>query len=323
MERPDTGARAADPRPEPVPVSYAQPPSLVRRLAGRLDSARAFLRQVYKKAEADNIFFMAGAISFNVLVAIIPLLLAIIGIAGTVLRLQSADPAGQLLQYITGSLPPVSDEFVARIRALLEELISQSTGFLGIGTIFLVWFSTRLVGTLRTVLRAIFDVPEDRGIIRGKIFDIKMVFAAGTLLAINVGLTLIFDIAIESGVRFVGLSQGQIRAFRLIYGQVFAFLVIWAMFLLVYRYLPPRKPQWRTALHAATFTAVLFEVLKQLFAWYATSIANYGTTYGSLSTLIILYFWIYYSSIVFILGGEIAQVAAARRTRRRQLERLQ
>lgn len=323
MDHPAAGTGEAGPPPEPDPDPVAHHYSLQGRIAGRLDSIRAFFRQVYKKAEADNIFFMAGAISFNVLVAIVPLLLAIIGIAGTVLRLQSADPAEPVIQYITRSLPPVSDEFIARIRALLEDLIRQSTGFLGIGTLLLVWLSTRLVGTLRTVLRAIFDIPEDRGIIRGKIFDIKMVFAAGTLLAINAGLTIIFDIAIESGVRIVGLSPGQIRAFRFIYGQAFAFLVIWIMFLLIYRYLPSRKPQWRTALHAATFTAVCFEVLKQLFAWYATSIANYGTTYGSLSTLIILFFWIYYSSIIFILGGEIAQVAAARRIRRRQLERLQ
>lgn len=321
MEHPEAGADAAGPPTRPVPGVLAQ--SLSGRIAGQFDSIRAFLRQVYKKAEADNIFFMAGAISFNVLVAIVPLLLAIIGIAGTVLRIQSTDPTEPLIQYITQSLPPVSDEFIQRIRALLEHLISQSTGFLGIGTLLLVWLSTRLVGTLRTVLRAIFDIPEDRGIIRGKIFDIKMVFAAGTLLAINVGLTLILDIVIESGIRFIGLSPGQIRAFSLIYGRAIAFLVIWIMFFLIYRYLPPRKPQWRTALHAATFTAILFELLKQLFAWYATSIANYSTIYGSLSTLIILFFWIYYIAVIFILGGEIAQVAATRRIRRRQLERLQ
>lgn len=323
MEHPDAGANAAEPAPGPLPGSTPQRTSITGRIAGQLDSVRAFIRQVYKKAEADNIFFMAGAISFNVLVAIVPLLLAVIGIAGTVLRLQNTDPTEPLIEYITQSLPPVSNEFIARIRAMLEQLISQSAGFLGIGTLLLVWFSTRLIGTLRTVLRAIFDVQDDRGIIRGKIFDIKMVFAAGTLLAINVGLTIILDIAIESGTRLVGLSPGHIRYFRLIYGQAIAFLVIWAMFLLIYRYLPPRRAQWRTALLAATFTGALFEVMKQLFAWYATSIANYNSTYGSLSTLFILFFWIYYSAIVFILGGEIAQVAATRRIRRRQLERLQ
>lgn len=322
MEHTEPGADPAETAPEPALPA----PRRARGWSGfsdRLGSVRAFFRQVYKKAEADNIFFMAGAISFNVLVAIVPLLLAAIGIAGTVLRLQSTDPTGPVIEYITKSLPPVSDAFIARIRGVLEELISQSAGFLGIGTLLLIWFSTRLIGTLRTVLRTIFDVEDDRGIIRGKLFDIKMVLAAGTLLAINVGLTLILDLIVESGIRFVGLSPEQIRIFQSLYGRALAFIVIWVMFFLIYRYLPPRRPEWRTALIASTFTAIFFEILKQLFAWWATSVANYSTTYGSLSTLVILFFWIYYSAIVFIMGGEIAQVAAVRRTRRRQMERLQ
>lgn len=293
------------------------------RAAAAFDSVRAFSGRVFKKAEADNIFFMAGAISFNVIVAIVPLLLAILGIAGTVLRIRSTDPTETLLRYITESLPPIGDDYLDRIRDILHELISQSAGLLGIGTIFFIWFATRLIGTLRTALREVFDIPEGRSIIAGKIFDIKMVVAAGTLLVINVGLTLTLDVVVAAGIRFLGLTPGQIKAFQILYGQAIAFLVIWLMFLLIYRFLPARKAQWRTALEAATFTAILFELMKQLFGWYVTTLANYNSTYGSLATLFILFFWIYYTAVVFILGGEIAQVAATGRIRRRQVERLQ
>lgn len=37
--------------------------------------AGEFLRRVFQKADEDLIFFMAGAISFNLLVAFVPLLL--------------------------------------------------------------------------------------------------------------------------------------------------------------------------------------------------------------------------------------------------------
>jgi membrane protein len=291
--------------------------------AAAFDSVRAFSGRVFKKAEADNIFFMAGAISFNVIVAIVPLLLAILGISGTVLRIRSTDPTETLLRYITESLPPIGEDYLDRIRDILHELISQSAGLLGIGTIFFIWFATRLIGTLRTALREVFDIPEGRSIIAGKIFDIKMVVAAGTLLVINVGLTLTLDVVVAAGIRFLGLTPGQIKAFQILYGQAIAFLVIWLMFLLIYRFLPARKAQWRTALEAATFTAILFELMKQLFGWYVTTLANYSSTYGSLATLFILFFWIYYTAVVFILGGEIAQVAATGRIRRRQVERLQ
>ena len=93
------------------------------------------------------------------------------------------------------------------------------------------------------------------------------------------------------------------------------------MFMLIYRYLPARRITWSTSLIAATFTAFGFELLKQAFAWYATRFAEFST-YGNFEFLIVLIFWIYYTAIVFVLGGEVAQVATMQRIRRRQKERL-
>ncbi|HEX7048617.1 MAG TPA: YihY/virulence factor BrkB family protein [Longimicrobiales bacterium] len=305
--------------PAPTARPDAPPP---HRLARPGAAVRRFLRDVYEKADADNISFMAGAIAFNVLVAFIPLLLAAVGIAGVLLRLRHADPTEPLLRYLDEAIPPVSDQFRLRISETLREVIGKSTGLLGIGTLILVWIATRLVGTLRTTLREVFDMHETRGFIAGKLFDIQMVVAAGTLLALNVALTVMVDFVARFGFRFLGIAPGEFETISILYGRLIALLVVWVMFLLIYRFLPPRALHWRTALVAATFTAVLFELLKAGFSWYVTNVANYGSTYGSLATVVILVLWIYYTAVVFVLGGEVAQVVAMRRIRRQQKERL-
>lgn len=292
------------------------------RLSSARDAFLDFVRGVYKKADADNIAFLAGAIAFNILVAAAPLILAALGIAGTILRLQQTDPTETLLRYIFEGLPPVSEEFQAMVGRILRGLVEQSTGLLSIGTVFFAWLSTRLIGTLRTALREVFDIQQGRGIIAGKLFDMKMVIAAGTLLALNVGITVTLELVARFGLDALGISTGDLRPFQLFYGRVVAFLSIWAMFLLMYRYLPPRKIHWSTAIVAATFAAVLFELLKLAFGWYVTNIADYRSTYGNLATLVVLILWIYYSATVFILGGEVGQVFAMRRIRRQQKERL-
>lgn len=279
-------------------------------------------RGVYEKAAEDDIFFMAGAIAFNVLVAFVPLALTVVGIAGVVLQRLDPDASQVLLDYILGGIPEVSREFRQEIEQGLVELIGQSTRLLSLGAVFLLWVSTRLVGTLRSVLREVFDVQRDRGMVAGKLFDLKMVLAAGTLFTVNVGLTILLEIAARIGTSALGLQGWPRETLESWYGPLAALVTIWVMFLLIYRYLPARRTRWRTALIAATFTAVLFELLKQAFSWYATDVANYGSTYGTLGALVILIFWIYYTSVVFILGGEVAQVAAMRRIRRRQKERL-
>jgi membrane protein len=292
------------------------PPGLSHALSVSAD----FLRRLYEKAGSDNIFFMAGAIAFNILVAFVPFCLAVLGIAGTILRRQSSDASERLMSLLLSSLPSMGPEFRALIDSMVNGLLENSGSFLGLGALLLVWFATRLFGTLRTTVCAIFDIPQDRGIIEGKIFDIKMVFTAGTLFAVNVGLTLTASVLTSRALDRFGLTP--LSAATQVYAFLVAFISVWVMFLLIYRYLPSRMIHWRTCLVAATFAAIAFELLKQAFGWYVAHVADYTSTYGNVATLVILYLYLYYTSIVFILGGEIAQVVAILRIRKQQKERL-
>jgi membrane protein len=303
-------------RPAPPPLRGRPWPRRVGDYLGDI------VRGVWRKGEEDNIFFLAGAISFNILVAFVPLVLAVLGIAGTVLRFQGVGAQDTLLEYLHQTIPAAVN---VDVQLILQELADRSTGILSVGTLFFLWISTRLVGTLRTVLREIFDLAEGRSIVAGKIFDIKMVIAAGTLFAVNVLLTPGLRLAAEFVSGELGIDPaafpllGQARQLWL---PILAFATLWFMFFLIYRYLPPRRIGWHTAMVAATFTSLLFEILKYGFGWYVIGVADFGSAWGNLATFVILVFWIYYISVVFILGGEVAQVVSMRRTRKRQKERL-
>jgi membrane protein len=268
---------------------------------------------------------MAGAIAFNVMVAIVPLALAAVGVAGFILQARAditGDPADPLVSYLLGVLPPVSPEFAETMRGYLNEFIDQATGLFTIGTLVFAWLATRLIGTLRTALREIFDVQQDRGIIAGKLFDLQMVFVAGALLAVNIATTILIELVAAYGLDFLHVAEGHAVVAQAALLAVVSFLSIWFMFVLIYRYLPARRIQWRTALISATFTAFLFELMKQLFAWYFRNYATYASTYGALASIAIVVIYVYWTAVAFILGGEVGQVAALQRIRRRQKERL-
>ena len=279
---------------------------------------RGFLRRVYEKAGDDNIFFLAGAIAFNVVVAIVPLLLFAVGIAGLMLSARFGDPTtvivGRLLDYI----PAIggSINLIETVRGAIDGLLAQRRGFTTVGAFFLIWFSTRLVGTLRAVLREVFDVAQDRGIVGGKIFDIKAVIIGGALILVNLGITTEMETIKDFGISYIEVSGRTLSFLQLVWRIAISYLSAWVLFLGVYRYVPTRWIPWKTALVAATFTATLFEALKYGFSFYATEMADYGSTYGNLIAIAVLFFWIYYGSIVFILGGEVAQVWTMRRALR-------
>ena len=293
-------------------------PPLLPPEPSRIRQFRDFLWRILSKAEEDNIFFMAGAITFNLLVALFPIILLFIGISGFVLTSRFPDPASVLIPFVLGNLPTVGGEvdLVSRVQGVIDSLLADRASFSLVGLLVFVWVSTRLVGTLRTALREIFDFSHGRGIIRGKLFDALMVVVGGLLFVVNIGITVGLNWAEELGISLTGLQGPGLMFLRQTTAQLLAFGSIWVLFLLVYRYFPPRRIPWRTALTAATFTGVLFEITKYLLSWYLTTAANFGTVYGGLTSLAILFFWIYYGAIVFILGGEVAQVYTMSRTRR-------
>ena len=270
---------------------------------------------MYGKAEEDNIFFMAGAISFNVVVAFVPLVFLIVGIGGYVVSARFGDPADEITRLFLSALPDLvgDEELVAGVRGLIDGILGGRAQLSLVGGVLLVWLSTRLVGTLRTALREVFDIAHGRGIIGGKIFDAQMVVVGGVFFLLNMGITVSVRAARDFGVEFLRLGGVALQWGDRLLAEGLAFASIWVLFLLIYRFLPARRIPWRTALIATSVMAVSYEIMKQAFSWYVTQVADYGSTYGNLATLAVLFFWVYYTSIAFILAGEIAQVSTMRR----------
>ena len=86
--------------------------------------------------------------------------------------------------------------------------------------------------------------------------------------------------------------------------QIFALTVFTLMFGILFRYLPARRIEMRSALEGGFITAVLFTVGKFLIGEYLSH-SSVGGSYGPAGAFIVLLVWVYYSSVVFFFGAEI------------------
>jgi membrane protein len=290
-----------------------------------------YIVRLLEKAEDDNIFVLASGLTFSVLVAAVPLLFIVVSLLSIILRVtaQSAgiEPVEQLREYLLILVPVLGEGASGAGPSLPEEIIDrtiQQGGAVGIiSFIAFVWFSTRLFGAVRAVLREVFDLRQRRGVIRGKLFDMQMVLVASILVILNIGITIVLNLAKARGIEFLGLSAGQIGIVELLYAQITALAFIFLLFLLLYKYVPAGRIPWRMAIAAAAFTAICWELLKWGFALYLTRIADYNSIYGGIATLVVVVIWLYNLSIVFILGAQVAQIHEMRRVRAHQIEVLE
>ncbi len=261
----------------------------------------------------SDLFFLAGAITFNALVAVVPLVILAAGISGFLVGDRLGRVSPDVVEVVLGYLPAGSAAGLrGTVDRFLEGLVADRAGLSVIGAVVLAWISTRLVGTLRVVLREVFDVEEERGIVRGKLFDFKVVILGASLILLNFGVTVGVRALEALGALFFAADGTATRLLGEIVGRGLAFASAWILFLLLYRFVPARRPDFRTAVAGATFAAVGFELLKEVFAWYVTSVADYSNAYGGLAAGAVLFFWIYYSSIVFVLGAIVARTYEVR-----------
>jgi membrane protein len=86
--------------------------------------------------------------------------------------------------------------------------------------------------------------------------------------------------------------------------RLLAFLLILAVFLLLYKLIPNTRTYWRNVWPGALTAAILFEIARTLFIFYLEHYANYQLIYGSIASIIVLLVWIFYSAFIMVLGAE-------------------
>jgi len=281
-------------------------PSALRRYSA------FYAKNLWYKAGRDQLFFLSSGITFNVLVTIVPLLLITISVLGTLVE-SSSSARDQILTFIQRVMPLAS----AQAESLLFGLVDDRGLFGVLGLVGLIWASTRLFGSLRTVLEIIFEIPpEERlGIVEGKIHDIRMVVVVGSLFLLTISLTTALRWLKNYGVGFLGLDTYNISWFWSLTSLIVAYVITYLMFFFIYRYVPDRWIPRQDAAVAALFSSLLFELAKQVFVAYLAEFGRFLELYGSFTNLVVVAFWVYYSSVVFILGGELGRIVQVQRGR--------
>ena len=73
----------------------------------------------------------------------------------------------------------------------------------------------------------------------------------------------------------------------------------------IYYYGPATHKRWRFFSAGSTLSAFLCLVISLLLSWFINHFGNYNKIYGSIGTLIVLMIWIFYNSLILLVGFEL------------------
>lgn len=108
----------------------------------------------------------------------------------------------------------------------------------------------------------------------------------------------------------LGMDRGLLRAFG-------SNLVTWGLsylvFLALYRWVPSVKVPWASAALSALVASLAWQLANAGFTWYLSSgFARYELVYGSLTTIVVLMFWMYLSMMIVLVGAHLSAAIADR-----------
>ena len=262
----------------------------------------------------DNGFFLASGLAFNLLLYFIPLFLLMVSLLGyTVL---DSDRAMREVQAVLLAFLPHSQEALADNFAV----IVANRGSLGIaGFASFLLFSTVLFGSVRTVLNCVFEVRQERSLVHGVWIDFLMTGSTAMLLLLAVGAGWFLTVAETFAQQFSALRPLVQPGFEFA-GRMIGTSATACLFYVLYRFAPAQTISSWGVLIASVAGTVLFLLAKWGFGWYAHIAQQNVEFYGALAGLIFLMMWLYYVSVVFIIGAEIGWVYDRERSKTTPIE---
>lgn len=259
-------------------------------------------REVILKFGRDNGLFLASGLAFSLLLYVIPLALLMISVLGyTVLE---SEQAMEEVQSVIRQFLPRSEQVVAEHVGT----IVADRGLLGIvGFISFLLFSTMVFGSIRHVLNSVFQAGPARSFLRGTAQDLFMMVFCIALLIVTIGLASVETI--------VGNLGEHVPWARALWGQgmqvldhIMAVMLGGTLILGLYRFSPIKTLKLGSLAVGAGVAVVLFGLAKQGFAWYVHFAQASLVLYGALGAFLFFFVWLYYVSVVFLLGAEAGWV---------------
>ncbi|RPI13046.1 MAG: YihY/virulence factor BrkB family protein [Ignavibacteriae bacterium] len=269
---------------------------------------------LYNKFDDDHIWIMSSGVAFNMLICAIPFTLILFSILGAYFSSENnSSTIDSFLNTALGLSPDMKIRIKQIILSKVDEISANRTitAIIGIGGI--IWTASGLFSTIRSVLNRIYKAHLEIFYLWGKLKDIGMVFLSTLLFILSFASTTIISIMKAIDNSFFGNTLFGFGFIENLVTYVLGFLFSFLMFYVIYRLVPHGKINAKVVLISSLSSTILWESLKLIFTAYLVNFSDFTAVYGAYAAVVASIFWIYYSSVTFVIGAEIGQLYMEKR----------
>lgn len=256
-------------------------------------------KKTWNESTEDNVLGLAAQSAYNLFFSIFPFLLFVTPLLSLV---------GDKETMITGilgrlTLPPAAMELV---NGIVRDVVfsKNAPGLISIGALLAAYTGSNVFTTFMDSLNTAYDVEDKRTWWQKRFVAFGMLIAGAVIMGLTTYVLLAGEktLGLLGGVFGVSAQSGKVWS---ILQFPLSFVLLTLFLWLMYTFLPYARQRKKQALAGAVFAAVLWIITTLLFRAYVQNFGSYNPAYGSVGAAMVLLTWMYISSVVILVGGEL------------------
>ncbi len=263
-----------------------------------------FVRRFTGAWKRDQVSRMAAALAYYTFLALAPLLVLAVLIAGTIFG--EATARGEVVQRTRAEL---GDRGAEAVQGILQSARRPREGLaaMGVGLLALLIGASRSFQELQKGLGRILAGSEEKQRDRKGIF--RRLISLGLVLSVGLGIALLMigGMTLDTTRRYLGPTSGFLISRSVDYLLTFGF---GALFLaLLYRFVPDKRAGWKDVGIGAALSAALFVMARFLVSFYIGR-TTIGSSYGVAGLVVVILIWVHFSAQIVYIGAEVTRLRA-------------
>jgi membrane protein len=271
-----------------------------------LKRSTAFALELYDRFSRHNGWAMSSHIALSVLLAFFPFLIVVVSLTSA---LTSGGAADQVIALAFESWPPaVAQTFSSQ---LIQVLHNRSGGLLTFSIVVMLWASSSGVEALRLALDSAYAAEDRRAWWLLRLESILFVVIGALAMFVLAAAVVLWPVLWNAAVAHVPLIHRFAFVTNLVrFGLSGIFLL--AALVVFHLWLAEGRRRVLSVMPGVLLTLALWFAIAIGFGFYLTNFsANYAATYAGLGGIVAAILFLYFNSVVFILGAEFNATLSA------------
>lgn len=262
------------------------------------------IKNIIKSVVDNDLFGMAAEMGFMLVIGFFPFMLFLMAIFGWLGKHTFMTPLMAFMEQVM----PV--DIINLLQRVMNEVWFFTKGGLiaTLGFCITVILSTNAIAIVAKGLNRAYKIEDSRSFVYNRILALVMVFVNALILFLSIDLIVFGKVIIKFLVTYIGLTAHAGNLILFLRWPV-AFIALFLMAYLHYYILPDlrciERLRRRSALPGALFFTISWLIGSWGFSIYINNLHTYNFVYGTIGAFAVLMVWLYYTSILILVGGEI------------------